>query len=232
MSAQAKALQAFSATYELYYKWLHLGSGTYNLQPTEDGQYRFSFESDMGFLIYFDKRKVNSTFTYQDDRLHPITYTHDREGTGEDYFEIIRFDKQQQLIDARFREDTISVPYDPGILDGLSVQLQLMLDVQGGKGDLQYRIFEEFGVIDRDFSYAGTEKLTINDVDYDCIVIQVARPEKHIKIKMWFARQLGYKPLQLVHYVKGKKQFNAVLSDFEFKDGTGPETNEHLSVAH
>ena len=210
----ATGLQEFTADYEIYYGDIRLGKANYRLRHIKDNFYRFDFVSDLRFLIFTDNRVVSSELAYEDSHLLPSYYSHDRKGTGLDYFEEIRFDRSENLIHSTYKNESEEFVYEKDIVDGLTVQLQLMLDLQHGIKRPKYKILDVNKVREREFSLAGEETITLESVDYHSVIYQVVRDNDRRKTQMWFSPERNYLPVQMVHFSKGKKKFNAHLVNY------------------
>lgn len=204
----------FKAKFALYYKWVHLGYSEYRLTALPDSHYRFDLISKMRVLLFSDRRQVSTVFTAKEERLIAIEYRHNRQGTGHDYDERVQFLPDQKVISASFRNSDKKVDYDQEVIDGLLVQFQLMLDVQRQRKPLTYKIFESFGVMNREFSYVGDDVANLDMGETPCTKVEVVRKQKDVKTQVCFAKSMNYLPILLEHYNKGKKQFVAKLVEY------------------
>ena len=208
-------IPSFQADYKVYYGDMHLGEGRYTLKKNVlSNVYQFSFSSQLGFLIFSDKRQVQSSFTYNNNQLLPIQYSHERTGSGPNYLDTIKFDRHSGHISSTHKNKTIELNYDKLIRDGLTVQLQLMLDLQRGIKKTNYPILDDNRLKVRKFVNLGMETLTIDNKTYHCIKIEVSRRNSKRKTQMWFSPAHNYQPIQMTHFVKNKKQFNAHLINY------------------
>ena len=221
----AAEIQEFSADYEIYFGDIHLGKANYRFSHSKDNYYRFDFASDLSFLIFWDERIVSSDLVYEDQHLLPSYYRHDRKGTGRDYLEEIVFDRPDNRIRATFGKESKELDYEKDIIDGLTMQLQLMLDLQRGIERPKYRIVDFNRLKEYEFSYAGAEIINIQNVNYDSVVFQVVRDNERRKTQMWFSPERNYLPLQMVHFSKGKKKFNAHLVNYKELDSADKSLN-------
>jgi hypothetical protein len=221
----AAEIQEFTADYEIFYGDIQLGKANYRFSHTKDNQYRFDFASDLSFLIFWDERIVSTDLVYEDRHLLPSYYRHDRKGTGRDYLEEIVFDRSDQVIRTSFRKEIREIDYEKDIIDGLTMQLQLQLDLQHGLEHPKYRIVDFNRLKEYEFSFAGAETITIQDVNYDSVVLQVVRDNERRKTQMWFSPERNYLPLKMVHFSKGKKKFNAHLVNYREFDSTDDSLN-------
>ena len=218
----ASEIQEFSADYEIYYGDISLGKANYRFSHSRDNNYRFDFASDLRFLIFWDERIVSSELVYEEPHLLPSYYSHDRKGTGRDYFEEIRFDSTANVIRSTYLKESQEFVYEKDIVDGLTVQLQLMLDLQRGIERPKYKILDVNRVREREFSLVGEETINLQNVDYPSVIYQVVRDNDRRKTQMWFSPERNYLPVKMVHFSKGKKKFNArLLSYNEFDSAAG-----------
>jgi len=221
---RASELQQFIADYEIFYGDIRLGKANYRFSHTQDENYRFDFVSDLRFLIFSDDRVVSTELSYEDSHLLPSYYSHDRKGTGRDYLEEIRFDRSDNLIRSTYGKESQEFAWERGVVDGLTVQLQLMLDLQRGIKRPKYKILDVNRIREREFSFVGEETIMLVNEDYHSVIYQVVRDNNRRKTQIWFSPERNYLPVQMVHYSKGKKRFNAHLVKYrEFDGAEAPE---------
>ena len=204
----------FTAEYKVYYADWHLGKGTYSLLKTADNSYRFDFSSELKILIFTDYREVSSEFVLRKSRLYPQEYHHDRKGTGPNYHDKVIFNDSKRKISSTVRDHTVIIPYSDHLLDGLSVQLQLMFDVQQNKQHYIYDVLESNAIEHLDFKVLGKPVITIDGKTYECIMFEAIRREGRLKTHIWFAKKMNYLPVQMAHFIDGKKRFNAKLVNY------------------
>ncbi len=214
----ASEIQEFTAEYEILYGDISLGKAHYRFSNSQGDHYRFDFSSELRFLIFSDVRVVKSELTYEDAHLVTRYYSHDRKGTGRDYFEEILFDRSENLIRSTYQGESIEFVYEKDIVDGLTVQLLLMLDLQKGNLQPSYKILDANRIREREFRFVGEESITIQSSDYHSVIYEVVRDNNRRKTQMWFSPERNYLPLQMVHYSRGKKKFNAHLLNYHESD--------------
>jgi hypothetical protein len=72
-------------------------------------------------------------------------------------------------------------------------------------------------------SFVGEETIKLANEDYHSVICQVVRDNNLRKTQMWFSPERNYLPVQMVHYSKGKKRFNAHLVKYrEFNGAEAP----------
>lgn len=210
----ASEIKGFTADYGIYYGNIHLGTASYRFGHVKENIYHFDFVSDLRFLIFSDERIVRSENFYEDQHLRPSYYSHDRKGTGPDYFEEIRFDRSENLIRSTYKDDSQEFAYEEDIIDGLSVQLQMMLDLRRGIKQPKYKILDVNRIREREFSFVSEETISVFNVTYQSVMYQLVRDNDRRKTQIWFSPEHNYLPVQMVHFAKGKKKFNARLIRF------------------
>lgn len=229
--AATTAIPSFQADYKIYYGGMHLGEGRYTLKKNAlSDAYQFNFSSQLSFLIFSDKRQVQSTFTLHNNQLQPIRYSHERTGSGPNYLDTIKFDNYSGRISSTHKNTTIELNYDKLIRDGLTVQLQLMLDLQRGAKKTSYPILDDNKLKVRKFVNLGMETLTIDSKTYRCIKIEVSRRNSKRKTQMWFSPAHNYQPIQMTHFVKNKKQFNAHLVNYTILNAASSKPPAKLAL--
>jgi hypothetical protein len=145
----------------------------------------------------------------------PTYYSHDRSGTGRDYQEEVHFDSARGVIRSRFRDETVEFDYDRDVVDGLTVQLQLMLDLQKGNRHPRYKILDENEIREREFRFIGEDMITIQNEECHTLVYELVRANDRRTTRLWFSTERDFLPVQMVHFSKGKKRFNAHLVDYD-----------------
>ena len=219
----ASEIQEFTAEYEILYGDLHLGKANYRFSNSLGDNYRFDFSSELRFLIFSDVRVVKTELIYEDKQLLPSYYSHDRKGTGRDYFEEVLFDRSENLISSTYQGESTEFVYQKDIVDGLTVQLLLMLDLQQGNRQPKYKILDANRIREREFRFVGEESITIQNADHHSVIYEVVRDNNRRKTQMWFSSERNYLPLQMVHFSKGKKKFNAHLLNYHEFDSSDKE---------
>lgn len=227
--AGAATLEPFTAEYKFYYADWQLGTSTYSLKKTASDRYLFSFASSLKILVFTDFRKVTSEFVERANRLYPLRYRHERTGTGADYVDMIVFDQKQRRITSTISGESVEMPYDAQLLDGLTVQFQLMLDVKRSASDDKSKDYNDKDYNDKDYNYSvlegnvvepitftemAPETITIEGKRYECVVFEAKRRGGRLKTDIWFAKNLGFLPVQLAHFVNGSRRFNARLAHY------------------
>lgn len=76
----------FKATYSILHKSKKVGTAIRELEKLTDNTYRYSYTTDIEWLIFDDKRTEESIVTLSKNNVIPQHYKYIREGTGRDKF--------------------------------------------------------------------------------------------------------------------------------------------------
>ena len=136
---------------------------------------------------------------------------------------ILLRDQHYQVDFSKVDQSSQAEPRYTSVYDGLSVQFQLYLNIKRQQPDvISLPIIEKTGVVASRFILQGRQQLELavnNDKRFfDCVVYQLDRDNEKYRTVMLFAKELGYFPLQLIHFTNGKKQFSAILENYQIID--------------
>ena len=216
-------LTPHTAEYKVFYGDIELGKGRYRLEaPTDTGIYNYYFDSALSLLVLSDVRHLHSEFTQdttQPQKLLPIRYMHEREGTGPNFREQTAFAREQGNVYTRYKDEKGKYEYSDTLFDPLMVQLQFRLDIANGKEPLDYSMVKSNEIDDYQFKVLGKEKVKLESGVYDTVKIEVIRdPKKKRQTFFWMAPDLSYLPVRLTHFEKGDKQLDIQLLNYHYAD--------------
>jgi len=99
-------------------------------------------------------------------------------------------------------------PYEPGVQDKLSYQLQLREDLIAGREELSYRIADGGRIKTYRFVRIGKETLTTAAGTFDCLRLQLERAEDQQQTLIWMAPALDYLTIRLLRIdASGREHF-------------------------
>jgi Protein of unknown function (DUF3108) len=201
-------IQAFSAHYVA--EWRDIAVGTSDLKLKRDsgtGQYHYTWTiSARGIfrLAYSDDVTQQSWFSVVDNHIRPDRY-HAEEGSSSLSFD---FDWNTGHVFGSSEGKPIDLALKPGTQDLMSIQIEVMLDLKNG--DLP----EVFSIIDKDrmkdflYNREGTAKLRTPLGSIDTIIVASRRSANDSRVlRMWFAPDLGFVPVQAERTRDGKLEF-------------------------
>lgn len=234
--SQTTPLTPHTAEYQVYYGDIELGKGRYRLEaPTDTGIYNYYFDSALSLLILSDDRHLHSEFTLDKahpNKLLPIRFMHQREGTGPNYQEQTAFAREQGNVYTRYKDEKGKYDYSDTLYDPLMVQLQFRLDIMDGKQPLDYSMVKSNEIDDYEFKILGKERVKLPSGTYDTVKIEVVRdPKKKRKTLFWMAPDLSYLPVRLTHFEKGDKQLDIQLLNYHYQESPADPQTADASTA-
>jgi len=207
-------IKPFTAEYNIIHKSDPVGKGIRQLKHLENGDYEFSYNTQIDWLIFSDKREEASTVSFDGNKLIPSQYVFQREGTGSDKKEhwlynvennhVINASKKKQI------EYFIDLP--DGIQDKLSYHLQhrinLINNLQSNAAD--YSVISTSGKVrNYAYTYDGEEDVML---PYGLVkTVKFKRVKKKRTTIIWFAPELNYLLVKLYQKKGSFEQFEAQL---------------------
>ncbi|WP_299583500.1 DUF3108 domain-containing protein [uncultured Microbulbifer sp.] len=202
----ASQLEPFKATYTARFNGI---SVTATRQLTgQEGNWRLDFSTH----ALFASIKEYSRFTDRDGNITPHHYEYRRKGLGRDRGTILNFepDKGMVLNISKPERDMQDVP--PHILDKLSYQMQLALDVAAGKENLQYEIADGKKIRKYTFAREGSEILQTPMGKVETIKVRRVRDaNSERETTVWIAPQWNYALVKLVQREENGKRYQITL---------------------
>lgn len=223
-SADAQAEQAattpYHAKYVLSRRGTERGHATRLLEKQESGTWRYYTESYASMLFLSDRRKNNTIFRMNGERVEPLSFQYNRSGTGSDK----AFDVQFDRVAGQFRSsgaDDIQVEWNAELLDPNAVLHQLQLDIAGNDDSWSYQLIDEKGnQREYEFARAGTETETLN-LPYgsvEAVRVDRVRDTDRRETFFWFAPELNYTLVKMQQLKEGREQAQLQLTELTFSD--------------
>jgi hypothetical protein len=201
-------IEPFSAHYVA--EWRDISVGTSDLQLERDaksGQYHYTWTiSARGIfrIVYSNDVTQQSWFSVMDNHIRPEKY-HAEQGSSS---VSIDFDWNTGHAFGSSEGKQVDLVLKPGTQDLMSIQVEVMLDLKNGDLPGVFSIIEKDQM--KDFMYAreGTAKLPTPLGSIDTIIVASRRsPTDSRVLRMWFAPELGFVPVQAERTRDGKLEF-------------------------
>lgn len=215
LSITAQELPDFSASYQVMLNGIQAGDLKQRLSSNADGSRKFSSETQaQGLFAFFKPDLVEeiSTWTLVDNMIQPRHYLYQRSGGKKDKYLKLDFDWKTQQLSIDDKNYPWQLALEPLTLDKLVYQLALMMDLDKGKNQYNYRIADGGKI----------KTYTIDVIDEETVTTPLGRI-KTIKLKrlrdetskrqtvLWCAPALNYLPVKLEHTEKDGTVFTANL---------------------
>ncbi|MFT5759051.1 MAG: hypothetical protein ACI9LM_003800 [Alteromonadaceae bacterium] len=214
-------IKPFVAEYNILHKSDSVGKGIRQLKYLEDGNFEFSYNTQINWLIFSDTREEASTVSFDGKKLIPLQYVFKREGTGSDKKEhwLYNIENNHAINASKEKKLDYYLDLPDGIQDKLSYHLQhrinLIHNLQSKEFD--YSVISNSGEVrNYAYSYDGTE-----DVSLPYGVVKTVK-FKRVKNKrttiIWFAPELNYLLVKLYQKKGSFEQFEAQLMSVKESD--------------
>ncbi|WP_143314018.1 DUF3108 domain-containing protein [Colwellia sp. UCD-KL20] len=205
----------FTAEYSIIHKSKQVGTGTRKLEKLTDNTYRYSYKTDIEWLIFDDKRTEESIVTLSNNHVIPTHYKYNREGTGRDKFYEWSYDIANNSASNIKENKTISVTFPENIQDSLSYHLQHRLNLikNPKQKHFVYPVIKSSGdTRNYVYEYDGEEDLMLPYGLVKTIKLKREVVEKERTTYAWFAPELNYLLVRLYQVKGGTEQFEAQLT--------------------
>jgi hypothetical protein len=147
-------------------------------------------------LVFPDALIQSSTFTLSDGHVVPLHYQ--ESGLAHDHSDEVdlSFDQGSGRVHGTAEKHTVDQPLDRGIQDPMSVQIELMRQLQAGLAPTQFKLFDKDQAKEYFYTRERSEVLQTPLGAVDTVVYRSDRPGSDRVTRLWLAPKLNYLPLQ------------------------------------
>ncbi len=153
-----------------------------------------------------------SQFTWDDDQIKPVRFTHERNLIGKEQKKILTFDWHNQKIISISKDKTYVIPDTEKVLDRLSFQLQLQHDLLLAKDNYIYRIADKNRIKEYSFEIMGNEVIATELGKLNTTKVKVIRDKKKRVTYIWLAQDWQHLLARLEQYKDDKKEFSIQIT--------------------
>jgi Protein of unknown function (DUF3108) len=207
-SGKDSAIEPFSAHYVA--EWRDISVGTSDLKLERDGktgQYHYTWTiSARGIfrLVYSNDVTQQSWFNVVGGHIRPERYRAEQ-GSSSVSFD---FDWNTGHAFGSSEGKQVDLALKPGAQDLMSIQVEVMLDLQNGEMPGVFSIIDKDQMKDFMYTREGTAKLRTPLGSIDTIIVASRRSATDSRVlRMWFAPDLGFVPVQAERTRDGKLEF-------------------------
>ena len=207
-SGKDPGIEPFSAHYVA--EWRDISVGTSDLKLERDGktgQYHYTWTiSARGIfrLIYSNDVTQQSWFNVVGGHIRPERYRAEQ-GSSSVSFD---FDWNTGHAFGSSEGKQVDLVLKPGAQDLMSIQVEVMLDLQNGQMPGVFSIIDKDQMKDFMYTREGTAKLRTPLGSIDTIIVASRRSATDSRVlRMWFAPDLGFVPVQAERTRDGKLEF-------------------------
>ncbi len=162
-----------------------------------------------------------SEFAFDDDGIVPLRYRGNDEISNERLVVDIAFDWEAHRATGQFktRDDPAPVEVDEPLKgrvhDAVSIQYQLMAGLANGGSPGEYVLFEHDRVRKLQVTRIGTQEISTKAGTFNAVGIRHQAENSSRSTTMWLAEELGFLPVMIERFRKGKLQMRAKLESYE-----------------
>jgi len=220
-STTKQVIKPFSAQYTILRKSKPVGTAVRKLSYLDNNQIKYSYTTDIEWLIFNDLRTETSLFKLAHNLVTPKHYLYTREGTGKDkQFEWL-YEIDKNIATDIMKDKQIAVDFPDRIQDSLSYHLQQRLDLikKPEQKHFVYPVIKSSGTIKNYvYQYDGEEELLLPFGLVKAIRLKREVIEKKRITYAWFAPELNYLLVKLYQVKGGVQQFEAQLSTLDIDE--------------
>lgn len=214
-------IPAFNAQYTILRNNKAVGEATRKLSYLNNGLAKYSYQTEIEWLIFSDSRAESSIVQLEDYKVTPTSYEYKREGTGSDKYYKWRYDiANNSAIDEK-KQQTKNIDFPENIQDSLSYHLQLRLNMitNPEQEHFVYPVIKTSGSIKNYvYQYDGEEELMLPYGLVKTIRLKREVVEKKRITYAWFAPELDYLLVKLYQIKADVEQFEVQLKSVTNSD--------------
>lgn len=189
-------------------------TATRKLYQSEDGMWHFINNAS----AVFAKQSERSELLFNDAGWSPLQYHYERQLFGRSRSIDINFSQNKARITTFANGEPWSQPWERGVQDRLSYQLQLREDLANKRATLEYRIADGGQIKNYRFVRLGEETLTTPGGTFICERLQLERQGQQHTTLLWMAKSLDYLTVRLIRVDAEGKEHILNLKSLEFLD--------------
>ncbi len=216
---------AFNANYTILRSSKSVGKATRKLSYLDNGMAKYSYHTDIEWLIFSDTRDEISTVKLNGNKVTPTNYVFKREGTGRDKYYEWSYDTANGTATDEKKNKTKTIDFPDNIQDSLSYHLQHRLNLISKPEQKQfvYPVIKSSGSLKNYvYQYDGEEEIMLPYGLVKTVKFKREVVEKKRITYAWFAPELDYLLVKLYQIKGDVEQFEAQLESVDITDTKEP----------
>jgi hypothetical protein len=214
-AAGESGIAPFSAHYVADWKGISVASSEIQLKSgAAPGQYVYNWSITAHGILklaYHDDLVQTSWVSIIDGHARPDKY---RGKQGSQTLDL-NFDWQNRSVTGTSEGKPVDIKLVDGTQDVLSIQVEVMLDLQRGSLPKTFQIIDKDQLKEFNYSEEGTAKLKTAMGELETVIVVSQRAGNNRILRMWFAPSLGFAPVQAERSRDGNVEFAIRLKSFE-----------------
>jgi len=209
VAMDALPVQPFEALYRVYYHGNDLGRGVIALRDRGDGRYEMVSELKPRGIAALMVEGIEESVSgeIRDGGLRPVHYRReDKDGVTE-----IRFDWQGNQAESLHEGERRTLQLEPGLVDRLSVYLQAMADFKNDRRVGSYTLTDKNRIRTYRIDIHGQASVDTPMGTFQTVHVSRHRQGSDNVIEFWFAPELDFLPVQILHRDEDGEKARLVL---------------------
>lgn len=217
VASQCPAPEPFSASYySEVERFLTLeGKGVQSLKKLSDGKFKFDF--NVKSMIADVNESV--VFEWDSENCHIIPVRYSQSMTGKlikDRSTHFTNHRSANKIEGAYKGKDFATDSKDFYVDPLGMQIQVRQDLRDGKNEMEYYMVHKGKVLIDKYRAVGNETIKVGDQSYNAVKVEKVRPDSSDRVTyLWFAPELDYTLLKLVHKEPEKEQYEVVMTSYK-----------------
>ncbi|MCZ6559864.1 MAG: DUF3108 domain-containing protein [Gammaproteobacteria bacterium] len=215
-AATGPALQPYWASYKVLRGKKKVGVSKVELTADTDGLFVYRTKvSARGLARLFVRRDITgeSHFTLENNLPFPLSYHSTGAKKGDT--QSIVFDPSNNEISSEYKGTEKTLPWSPGVLDLLSMEIAMQLQFSRGEVPTEYTLVEKNRIRDYHVEIEGTESIKTPFGEYETVRLWRQREGSDNHAVIWLAPDLNYLMIRFDKYKRGKKDFSILLNNYQ-----------------
>lgn len=213
-SALAQAAESgpapFTAVYALKWHGFTAGRSTVTLRQTGPGTYEYrSVNRARGLFRLAFPHAITETshFEIVDGHVRPLAYR-EVNGPNPNAPDVdLHFDWNDRQAWGVQHGKPVNQPLQPGTEDPLSVQVELMRDLEAGASPTSFLLFDQDRAKQFHYTREGTARIDTALGSLATVIYRSDRPGSDRILRMWLAPRFGYLPVKAERLRNGSTEF-------------------------
>jgi hypothetical protein len=207
-------LQPFKTSFSVEWKGINAGTSWLELTQSGPGQYRYVSRNNARGIFRLalpDEITQTSDFVLENGLVKPVRYRAD-DGSADKSRDIsLDFDWSRNRVRGTAEKKAVDLEASPGLQDGMSVQIALMVDLAAGRSPSMYWMIDKNKLKDYEYRSEGTARIRTTLGELDTVIWSSRRPNSDRITRVWYAPALGYSPVKAERVRGGKVEVAMTL---------------------
>jgi Protein of unknown function (DUF3108) len=207
LADNAASLQPFTARFTVEWHGLNAGTSTIELIPNGNGRYTYaSGNQARGIfrLAFPDVIRQSSVLQIDNGLVRPLIFRADDGSKDTSQDVALDFDWSKNRVTGTAEDRAVSLELKPGTQDAMSIQLQLMLELQAGHAPTLFWMADKNELKDYVYQPEGEATLATPLGKLPTVIWSSHRPNSDRITRVWYAPSLGFIPVQALR-TRGSK---------------------------